>query len=146
MAEEGPSVCIIHLGEQEFKGGIEEAIGYLLTHLKYHFTERGRPAKVSAGSILLFTLKGKLFCEAVASTDIHRTSQEDMAKLEEKFGREYPYCIDLDPRSIRIYPRFLTMEEVERIIGERRGRLFTYIKDPAKYLLLLRRIYAGPEG
>ena len=135
-----PSIYIMHFGE-EVKGGVEEAIGYLITHSKLHFTKDARPKKVFPGSIILFTAKGVLFGEAIATSGIEETSQEDLRWLKEKYGREYELVVNLDKDSIRIYPKRIPIREVERIIGKRRARVFTRIDNPTLYIRLLNYIY-----
>jgi len=135
-----PGIYIMHFGK-EIKGGVEEAIGYLIMHSKLHFTKDARPKGVLPGSIILFTARGVLFGEAIATSGIKETPQEDLIWLKEKYGREYELVVDLDKDSIRIYPKRISIGEVERIIGKRRARVFTRIDNPALYIRLLNYIY-----
>lgn len=134
-------ICIFKLSrEEEFPNGIEEVIIWIAEkskgEAKYHFREK-KPRELSIGSIVLFSIEGKIVGEGIVSQSIRPTPSDMRRQLKEASGYDYPYYTMFKPSSLITYKRFPTTSKVMEKTNLTFGRVFTYVRKWEQYHSIL---------
>jgi len=134
-----PSICIFRLAKRVFPGGTDQVIGWL-RHGKYYFLKKA-PTVLPRGSIILFSIEGKVVAEAVTKGDIRETTPEEKEECKRRYGYEYPRVVEFSKDSVRIFPEPVLASDIEKLIGRKLGQLFTSI-EPPEYVSIIKNVYA----
>jgi len=135
--QETPRICIFRLSKKIFPGGTDQVIGWL-RHGKYYFRKQA-PKALPRGSIILFSIEGKVVAEAVTKGDIRETTPEEKEECKRRYGYEYPRVVEFSTGSVRIFPE--PVSDIEKLIGKKLGQLFIYI-EPPEYFSIIKNVYA----
>ena len=126
------SICIFSLSSADiFHGGVDEAVKWLEGKRKgpswYHFRD-SKPSTLPPGSVVLFSMEGKIFGQAIVKEGIKITPTKRREQLKKETGFYYRFYLTLEPSSIEIFDGFPSKKDVELEVGVRFGRLFTYVE------------------
>jgi len=136
--QETPRICIFRLSKKmEFPGGTDQVIGWLRNG-KYHFREKA-PTALPRGSIILFSIEGKVVAEAVTKGGVRETTPEEREECKRRYGYEYLRAVEFSTGSVRIFPE--PVSDIEKLIGKKLAQLFTYI-EPPEYFSIIKNVYA----
>lgn len=144
MEDQKPLVCLFRLGREEFPGGLEDALKWveeILSKTGLFKFRSHRPRGLSPGSVAIFSIEGKAFAEAILEESIRKTTEEERESLKSLFGYDYTHIGRFSPRSVRLYPSLLETVALERSLGIKLGRQYTYLS-PYQYLQILKAAYA----
>jgi hypothetical protein len=126
-----PKIYIFRLSEELFRGGTDQVIGWL-RHGKHRFQKKA-PTALPKGSIIIFSIEGKVVAEAVTKGDIIKTTPEE----KKEYGSEFTRVVEFSTDSVRISTKPMLDSDIGKLIGVKKlARPFAPIK-PADYFSII---------